>query len=382
MKRQVNYFSKAEAPQLEIQGPDGTATMVPFIPAGPGRAPDERRWLAEFDLVGEDDWQFRVKLGKDHYDAPAGGDAYQTRLRCLWLQDGQIFSYQPAPAVSPSRVIKIPDFKGSLPSRALYLYLPRGYDEHTERAYPVLYMHDGQNCFETFAADSFAGSWRAEQTADWLIGQGQMQECLIVGVSNGGRVRPVEYLPPYVSFWSLPPRLLGSSKEYAHYLPEQPVRGWADRTLAYYRYEVADYIGQHYRVLAGREHTATCGSSMGGLFSAYIAWERSDFARSHAMMSPSFWLTQTASGKLEAIERLRTGRRRDVRLWLDSGTQTGPGEGNDGMFDTIAARDALLANGYIEGPDFQYYLDEGGLHNEASWAARLHRVFRFLFPIE
>jgi predicted alpha/beta superfamily hydrolase len=338
--------------------------------------------VVEVERPGKGDWEFRVDVGDEQYDAPTESDYYRTALRTLWLQDGQIFNYPPAVVVSPSQVIKIPGFTGSLSTRALYLYLPRGYAEHRDRSYPVLYMHDGQNCFETFAEDSFAGSWRAEETADRLIGQGQMQECIIVGVSNGGRERSVEYLPPYINYWSLPPRLLDSSKEYDDYLPHQPVSGQADRTLAYYRYEVAHYLRQNYRVLAGREHTATCGSSMGGLFSAYIAWERTEFARHHAVMSPSFWITQTASGKIEAVERLRTGQPRDIRLWLDSGTLSAPGYGNDDMFDTLAAREALLENGYSEGPDFQYYLDEGGRHTEASWAARLDRIFRFLFPIE
>jgi predicted alpha/beta superfamily hydrolase len=355
--------------------------LVPFVAAGPGREPDEVCWLAEFEPAGVKEWQFRVKVGEGVYEAPAGNVYYSTGLRRLWLQDGQIFDYRPAAGVSPSQVIKIPQFGGSLPDRALYIYLPRGYHEHSERSYPVLYMHDGQNCFESFAADSFAGSWRAGQTADDLIGQGQMRECLIVGVGNGGRERMAEYLPPYINHWSLPPGPLPTAKDYYEYLPHQPLIGRADQTAAYYWYEVAHYIRQHYRVLGGRENRATCGSSMGGLFTIYLAWERSEFARHHAAMSPSFWITQKPSGKMETIERLRLGKPRDIRLWLDSGTLTSPEHGNDGMFDTLAARKALLDNGYVEGPDFQYYLDEGGLHSEASWAARLPLVFRFLFPI-
>ena len=139
-------------------------------------------------------------------------------------------------------------------------------------------------------------------------------------------------------------------------------------------------IGEHYRILSGREHTATCGSSMGGLFSIYIAWEHPEFARSHAALSSSFWATRNGSDTLEAIDRLRRLPRRDVRLWLDSGTQSAPGHGDDGMGDTQLAREALIEAGYAEGIDFQYYLDEEGFHSEASWAARLPMIFQFLFP--
>ena len=54
--------------------------------------------------------------------------------------------------------------------------------------------------------------------------------------------------------------------------------------VAYYRDEVAPFVAERYRVLSGREHTATCGSSLGGLFSIYIAWQHSDFARHHAAL--------------------------------------------------------------------------------------------------
>lgn len=288
--------------------------------------------------------------------------------------------------LSASRVIKIDDFEGSLPKRPLYIYLPRGYDEHLDRTYPVLYMHDGQNCFEAFVADSYAGSWKADQTADCLISEGRMRECIIVGVGNGSEERIAEYLPPYATYQLPPRKKKGSTKtadESETQMEQSPVIvGRARETAVYYRDEIAAYMRRHYRVDHDRNQTATCGSSMGGLFSTYLAWEFPEFARHHAVLSPAYWLTKTAAGSYEAIERLRTGAPRDVRLWLDSGTQDAPGRGDDGWPETAAARDALLENGYQLGPDFQYFLDEGACHREADWAARLHQVFSFLFPID
>ncbi|MFQ5436978.1 MAG: alpha/beta hydrolase, partial [Anaerolineae bacterium] len=257
------------------------------------------------------------------------------------------------------------------------------------RLYPVLYMHDGQNCFEAFAADSYAGSWKADQTADRLIGSGRMRACIIVGVGNGGDARIAEYLPPYATY-QLPAkkkkkkkgsRKRANARKAASFTPP-PIVGRAHKTAVYYRDEIAAYMRRHYRVDHRREQTATCGSSMGGLLSTYLAWEFPEFARQHAMLSPAYWLTRTPAGKLEAVERLRHGSPRDVRLWLDSGTQDAPGRGDDGWPETAAARDALLANGYRIGPDFQYFRDEGACHRESDWAARLHRVFEFLFPVE
>jgi len=293
-------------------------------------------------------------------------------------------SQQPS-SYSPSKVIKIDEFEGSLPKRPLYIYLPRGYDEQPDRKYPVLYMHDGQNCFEAFVEDSYAGSWKADITADRLIREGRMRECIIVGVGNGSEERIAEYLPPYATH-QLPPRKrkgltkTSGEKERVETAP-LPIVGRAEKTAVYYRDEVATYMRQHYRVDSRREQTATCGSSMGGLLSTYLAWEYPEFARNHAILSPAYWLTRTPVGTFETIERLRTGRPRDARFWLDSGTQDAPGRGDDGWPETAAARDALLENGYQLGSDFQYLLDEGACHRESDWAARLHHVLEFLFPV-
>lgn len=374
-------MTSAADPCLEFKDEHHEIRQVAFQPAAEGRTPHEKRWLAYAKFPAADDLKFRIKLGDGRYDPPGPDRFYSTRLRILLVQDSQIYSYFPAPKVSPARVVKVPKLIGTLPARPLYIYLPRGYDEHPHRHYPVIYMHDGQNVFETYVEDSFAGSWKADLTATQLIAQGKMRECIIVGVANGNRSRIAEYLPPYMTLFTrtrrsprTPEADLGKAEQLRS--RPRPVYGRAHRTALYYQNDVQGYILRHYRSLAGRENTATMGSSMGGLFSAYLAWDHPEFARHHAILSPSFWITRNQEGALEMVEHFRHGERRDLRLWLDSGTH------QDGERDTRAARDALLENGYEEGPNFQYYLDRGASHNEAAWAGRLGRVFQFLFPIE
>ena len=59
--------------------------------------------------------------------------------------------------------------KGNLlgdPSRrSVAVYLPEGYEEATERRYPVLYMHDGQNLFHDADA-TFGVAW---EDGPWLV---------------------------------------------------------------------------------------------------------------------------------------------------------------------------------------------------------------------
>jgi predicted alpha/beta superfamily hydrolase len=282
-------------------------------------------------------------------------------------------------SIVQSQVLKIPfqgsssrgnPFQGSISKRALYVYLPPGYDE-SDKQYPVIYMHDGQNCFESYLQDSFAGSWQADLVADRLIVTGQMKPCIIVGVSNGREERLAEYLPPYVSFRLPKPK--GVRKKMT------AIKGRADELFAFYL-EVRDFLKQHFRILVERDNTATCGSSMGGLFSTYLAWEQPEFAKHHAALSSAYWMTNDGSGHLQILERIKTLPKRDLRLWLCSGEGTSniPGQDDDNKFVTMEARETLLAAGYEEGTDFVYHLAAGGLHNEASWSRRLDKVFTFL----
>lgn len=277
---------------------------------------------------------------------------------------------------SASQVIKLPAFKGSLPTRALYIYTPPGYNDNLSSYYPVIYMHDGQNVFESFVKDSYAGSWRADETADQLIREGKMRPCIIVGVSNGREHRLQEYQPPHTKMRYSPLTKRGKPRKRS-----LVIEGHADKTFAYYQ-EIAAYLKKHYRILSSREHTATCGSSMGALFTTYIAWQYPEFAKHHAALSPSYWTTETEDGKLSILESIQSYPKRDIRLWLDSGEGSGESEGadDDNKFCTLKARQALLAAGYQEGIDFVYYLAKGAPHREYAWAARLAKIFSFLMP--
>lgn len=375
-RHRVHLLTSHPDPFLEVESDDTEKYYVPFVQIGPGRRHNESEWRADFRFPLPSLWNFRITWEDGRVQKPKRDEHYATRLRTLWLQDGEIFAAKPAAAISPSRVLKINEFHGSLPTRALYVYLPRGYDEHPQQQYPVIYMHDGQNCFAHFAHDSYAGAWKADLIADKLIALGQMRECIIVGVSNGREERLAEYLPPPLIFNPSPTRRNRKGEP----LPPHII-GQADKTARYYRDEIAPFIGNRFRALRGRDHTATIGSSMGGLFSTYLAWEDNDFARHHAALSPSYWVTQTKDNRLTTIQYIRDAALPDIRFWLDSGTQNSPGRGADAKLEVLAMRDALHHKGMVEGDDFQCYIDEEGIHDEASWGRRLNLIFPFLFPV-
>ena len=74
--------------------------------------------------------------------------------------------------------------------REVFVYLPPSYAQ-SDRRYPVLYMHDGQNLFDE--ALSYAGEWRIDEMMEQLSHEGI--EVIVVGVAHGQERRMNEYNP-------------------------------------------------------------------------------------------------------------------------------------------------------------------------------------------
>ena len=53
--------------------------------------------------------------------------------------------------------------------RDITVFLPPGYDDRSERRFPVLYLHDGQNLFDPDKAFKRGEHWRVGETATALI---------------------------------------------------------------------------------------------------------------------------------------------------------------------------------------------------------------------
>src|SRR5206468_2794112 len=93
--------------------------------------------------------------------------------------------------------------------RTLRIYLPPGY-EKTQRRYPVLYMHDGQNLFD--AATSYAGEWGVDETLNELARSSHL-ELIVVGIDNGDLKRMQELNP-----WDNEKYGAGEGREYMRFI--------------------------------------------------------------------------------------------------------------------------------------------------------------------
>jgi len=275
-------------------------------------------------------------------------------------------------------------FEGKVWSEALQtnrttrVWLPPSYASSPERRYPVLYVHDGQNAFSSAGPHAAFGwgSWDLDGTAGRLAREGKMEEVLLVAVDCAAH-RHREYrglTPPGTN-----------PAEYA---------GYREFLIG----ELKPRIDKEYRTKPGPADTGLLGSSMGGLVSLTLAWERPDVFGKAACLSSSF---QVEGGHfLEKVLAARDGKPKPFRVYLDSGKISMNG-GDDGAARTAAAAKELRRIGWRDGVDLLHVVDEPltrealaplGLaphkleealksqHNELYWRLRAWRALEFLFP--
>ncbi|MBV8810987.1 MAG: alpha/beta hydrolase [Acidobacteriaceae bacterium] len=238
--------------------------------------------------------------------------------------------------------------------RDVIVYLPPEYEAARDRRYPVLYLHDGQNLFD--ATTAFLGNdWGLDEVAEELIGSGQIQPLILVGIYN-------------------------TPKRMAEYTPVRDRRGRGGRARAYGKIiveELKPLVDSTYRTLPDRANTGLGGSSLGGLVTLYLGLQYPDVFGKLIVMSPSVWWANRAI--LKEVRKLP--HKVGAKIWLDIGTCEGQNP-QVCVQNTVALRDALIEKGWQPGQDLAFVEDDGAGHDEKAWGYRMRDALRFLFPPE
>lgn len=221
--------------------------------------------------------------------------------------------------------------------RRIWLYLPANY-QSTNKKYPVMYMHDGQNLFDELT--SAYGEWGIDECLDSLLAKGKAA-CIIIGIDNGGLARMNEY-NPYEFVWkdsTTSKTFLPQGNEYINFLVQT----------------LKPFIDKHYRTLPQKENTIIAGSSMGGLISYYAVLKYPEVFGKAGVFSPAFWtapaireLTDSVSKKINAKFFFYTGRQEGEQYVKD--------------MNEVAEKLAINSNTMIYS-----VIDASGKHNEAAW---------------
>lgn len=307
---------------------------------------------------------FAVSLKRDQlpdgtvyrYDVEAGGKTRSVLDPHAWSvtsRDGKPVGVLVPPGEGRGRIRLLADVKassGDLRSRDLYVYTPPGYKADSKQRYPVLYMHDGQNCWDDPTEPFGHGGWQVNLTLDRLIAAGKVEPVIVVGVSNTPD-RTTEYGPG---------KDILAADDHAY--------------LQYLIRNVKPLIDKRFATRSGPGDTGVMGSSMGGIISLQAGLLRPGVFGKIGCLSPALWFEDhQGRGYLDLLAK---AGKQPLRIYLDSGTA---GPAHDGAPETRRLGQALVDAGWEDGADLMRYEDAGASHNERAWRARLEKPLTFLF---
>lgn len=229
-------------------------------------------------------------------------------------------------------------------SRTVRIYLPPGYDR-SEQAYPVVYMHDGQNLFD--AATSFCGEWAVDESLNQLHRETGLS-IIAVGIDNGAEHRIRELSP-----WSNEEFGDAEGEEYMSFVVNT----------------VKPHIDRNYRTLSDKQHTAIMGSSMGGLISHYAAFHYPHIFSKAGIFSPSYWFADEVFDFSHA-DKLDP----DSRLYLLAG-----GAESEAMVGGFERMLKQLRDAGLDRDRLRSKLVDGYGHSESFWRAEFPEAIAWLF---
>jgi len=266
-----------------------------------------------------------------------------------------------SPGPSVAGTLRLHEFKSKVfgNQRMLRVWLPPAYDDakNVSRRYPILYLNDGQNLFESSTA--FAGvEWQVDETATRLILQNAIPPMIIVGIDNAQKDRVKEYLPyPDDSYQPPVKRVFG--KRYPDFLTQ----------------EVMPYIQRRYRVLRGQENTSLGGSSYGALISLYTVIAKPGVFSRLLIESPSLYVRDQ-----EILKESRKQKAWPSRIYLAVGTkETSHDDWNQLALNDVLTLESILRKSGLDDRRLKVRIEEGGTHSEAAWAGRFPEALTFLF---
>ncbi|WP_163100329.1 alpha/beta hydrolase [Peribacillus alkalitolerans] len=236
--------------------------------------------------------------------------------------------------------------------RMIRVYLPKNY-EMTEKRYPVLYMHDGQNVFQDEGAIGGV-SLNLENYLD----QNEL-EVIVVAIDQNSEERINEYCPWVQGEYSK--RILGEVST---------VGGKGKQYVDFIVSELKPLIDNKYPTIVDR--TSMAGISLGGLISTYAACQYPHIFKNIIVLSSAFWRNQ------EEIEQLLQNS--DLSLiesfYMDSGTKEAVNN-EEVNREFLASNQAVYEILKEKVPNTRFLVIEDAVHNYTTFRKRVHELFSY-----
>lgn len=229
-------------------------------------------------------------------------------------------------------------------TRRISVLLPYNYYE-TDKSYPVLYLHDGQNLFDEYAP---YGNWGIDKTLEKMAENG-MGDVIIVAIDHGGKLRIQEYLP-----YSTPRYTEAEGNLYLQFMLD----------------DLKPMIERLFRVRPEREFTGIGGSSLGGLISLYAGFKYPEFFGNMMIFSPSLWISEEIYQMAKAF--VPAGPT-DIYLYA-GGMESANHYGQVRRLDTI-----LQEKRKYDGFNLMFAHNPSGQHKEIHWGKQFPLAYQWLF---
>lgn len=229
-------------------------------------------------------------------------------------------------------------------NRKIWIYLPPDYST-SNRDYPVMYMHDGQNLFDN--ATSAFGEWEVDESLNQLFSEGD-NGIIIVGIENGGIDRLPEYTP-----WPNPEYGGGEGAAYVDFIVET----------------LKPHIDTEYRTLDDQPNTGIMGSSLGGLISLYAGIRHQEIFGKVGVLSPSLWFTDDIYDFVS-----NTGKQENLKIAMLGGQN----ESSTMVAHLEGMYDVLRAAGFSE-EEISLHIHADGQHSEWYWRREFPGTYQWLF---
>ncbi|MEZ9721920.1 alpha/beta hydrolase-fold protein [Vibrio splendidus] len=255
-------------------------------------------------------------------------------------------------------------------TRTLRIYLPAGYHQ-AEHAYPVLYMHDGQNVFEKSTA-TYGMCWDAQTTLDEMQRSGKLSGVIVVAIDSSHELDGMERYNEY-SPWRANQEIkeLGVGDELLKF------GGEGDEYMAFICHILKPYIDQTYRTKPNREFTYLAGSSMGGLISLYGGSLYHNTFGVLGIFSPAFWFNK--SSYFEYMKEFDF--QYPTKIYMDIGTNEAREETCVDFADVYLSGSREMNTLLAQKPNVTLFYQEGRghKHNELAWSLRFPDFIDFVF---
>ncbi len=234
-------------------------------------------------------------------------------------------------------------------SRRILIYLPPDY-ETTQKRYPVLYMHDGQNLFDVATSFDGESEWEVDESLNQLHAQGD-HGCIVVGIDNGEALR-IDELAPWLN---ADYNEGGEGGQYVDFIVET----------------LKPYVDANYRSLPGRDFTGIMGSSLGGLISQYGIIQHQDVFSKAGIFSPAFWFNDPEIFDHSA----NTPKTQAMKIHLLAGFL----EGSGSVVADVNQMETVLLNNGFGSQELNKVFHADGEHSEWYWAREFPAAYQWLF---